>query len=385
MANDPGDDRRWIIEQWQYLYGRLPTAEEVNRNLTRLQGGMTRTAWMTMAERVRGTDSVRRLYQDALGRDPSPQMLAYWTQRLQSGTSTRADLQKWLTSSTEALLREPEEPPDPNQENARDYLNSVLEGYGLSGMGDWAWEQIQQGYTNERILQNLRETDTYKQRFVGMEARKAAGLPAISEAEYIEYERGMRQTMHAAGLPPDFYDQPQDFADFIGKDISVAEMQERINNGYLAASQAPAEVRAQLRELYGIDEGALAAFFLDPDRALPVIQRQYQAASISGAGVRTGYGALSAGEAEGLAALGVSDQEAQQGFASLAESAELFAVLPGEQEGLIDREDQLAAVFGGDAEAGQRIERKAGARRAAGSGAQSFTLGQEGISGLSRR
>lgn len=380
-----GENRAWIITQWEYLYGRQPTAAEVDRNVALLGGGLTRSAWMQRAERVRGEDSVRRLYQQALGRDPSPQMLAYHVERLNSGATTRRKLTEWLAQSTEALLREPDEAPDPSKENARDYLTSVLEQYGLGGMGDWAWEQIQAGHTNERILQDLRQTDTYKQRFVGMEARRAAGLPAISEGEYIAYESSVRQMMRAAGMPAEFYDQPQDFADLISNDVSVAEMQSRINEGYLAASQAPAEVREQLRNLYGVEEGQLAAFFLDPDRALPLIERQWSASRISGAAQRTGYGALNATEAERLAALGVSDQQAQEGFGALAENEELFGALPGDQDGLITREEQQNAIFGSDARAREKIDRKAGARRSAGSGAQAFALGQEGVAGLSRR
>lgn len=379
------DDRRFIIEQWQYLYGRMPTAEEVNRNVVLLQGGLPRSTWISRAEKVRTEDSVRRLYQQVLGRDPSPEMLRHWAAQLRTGGTTRRRLTEWLTGSTEAQLRQPEEGgPTEGQESARDLINGVLESYGLNGLSDWAWQQIQAGHSEIRVLQDLRETDQYKQRFAGMEARRAAGLNAISEAEYISYENNARQLMRAAGLPAEFYDRPEDFADLIGKDVSPAELNARINDGYLAAAQAPAEVRQQLRDLYGLGEGDLAAYFLDPDRALPLIQRQFAASQVSGAGVTTGYGALNVAEAERIASLGVTEDQARQGFGALVENEELFDALPGEQDGLIDRETQLGAVFGDDARARQQLERKAGARRSAASGSQSFQIGERGVSGLSR-
>lgn len=383
MATD-ADNRRWLIAQFDYMFGRAPSVAELDAQVRSLRTH-TRSWWVTRHEKVMTDDAVRRAYKASLGRDPTDAELLWQSNRLKAGGWTRRQMLEELNTSSEGLLREPEEEPDPAQENARDYLTSVLERYGLSGLGDWAWEQIQAGHTNERILQDLRETSQYKQRFVGMEARRAAGLPAISESEYIGYETSVRQLMRAAGMPADFYDAPQDFADFIGQDVSVAEMQSRINEGFLAASQAPAEVRQQLRDLYGVGEAQLTAFFLDPDRALPLIERQWAAAKVSGAAVTTGYGALNQTEAERLASVGVTGEQAAEGFSALAENEELFGALPGEQDGLISRETQQAAVFENNADARGALERKAGARRSAGSGAQAFAVGSAGVSGLGDR
>lgn len=382
------DDRRWIIEQWRYLFNNLPSAEMLEEQVASLQSGkVSRTQWMASFERLGAGNTVRRFYREILGReaDLSDPRVNAWVRALENGTLTRAQLRERLAGSTEALLRQPQETPDLTQEDSLVYLKTVLDGYGLGALGDWAWDQIKQGFSPDRIIQNLRETDAYKQRFKGLEQRRLAGLPAISEAEYIAYESDVRQMMRAAGMPADFYDNPDDFANFIGKDVSVAEMQARISEGYLAASQAPAEVREQLRTLYGVDEGQLAAFFLDPDRALPIIQRQFTAAQVSGAASRTGYGGLNAAEAENLAVLGITEREAEQGFGVLVESRELFGTLPGMAEQEITRETQQAAVFGGDANARSAIERRAAERRSAASGAQSFAIGSGGIAGLSER
>lgn len=376
------DDRRYVIEQWQYLFGRMPTAAEVNHNVGELQKGLPRTQFMAFMEKLGARDAIIRIYQQVLGRMPASHEINGNMEKFAAGTMTRQLLTQRLSGSVEALLREPTPAEDPADKDAHEYLKGVLDSYGLSSLGDWAWQQIQEGYSTDRILQNLRETGEYKQRFKGLTLRREAGFNAISEGEYIAYETAVRQMMRAAGMPADFYDSPDDFANFIGRDVSASEMQARIDQGYLAASQAPPEVRDQLRSLYGITEGQLAAFFLDPDRALPLLQRQLGAAQASGAAVMSGYGALSQGEAENLAALGVDEGQARQGFGALVESRELFGGLPGMGEEAISRDTQQAAVFGGDAQAMEQIKRRASERVSAGSGAQSFTIGQDGVTGL---
>lgn len=379
------EDRAWVITQYEYLFGRKPTIAELDKRVQSLQSGMSRTAFMKVVEKWDAEASVIRLWKEVLGRDPRPDELAFNVNRLTSGSNTRAQIKEYLLGTSEKLLQPPAAPgTDPGKEDALAYVKGILDSYGLGSLGDWAWQQIQAGHTGDRVLQDLRQRDEYKQRFAGMEARQANGFSAISEGEYIAYENSVQQMMRAAGMPVEFYDQPSDFANMIGKNVSASEMQARINDGFLAASQAPADVKDALVSMYGLSQSDLAAFFLDPDRALPLIERQFQAAQIGGAATRTGFGAVSTAEAEGLAALGVNGEQAQQGFGTLADNKELFTEMVGETTGDISREDQLAAVFGDDADAKAALEQRAGARRSAGSGAQAFSIGQGGSSGLSR-
>jgi hypothetical protein len=379
------DDRRFVIEQWQYLYGRLPTASDVDKAVSYLQAGQSRATWLANAEKKDAANTITRLFKTTLGRLPTEAEMVNYVSRFRAGTVTRKTLTQSLAEGVEGQLREaagPAAEPDPGAEDALSYLQSTLDEYGLGSLGNWAWEQIQNGYTPDRVIQNLRQTKEYQVRFAGMEARRAAGLSAISEGEYIAYERDVRAMMRSAGMPESFYDEPSDFANFIGNDVSPAEMQARINDGFLAASQAPAEVREQLQSLYGISGSGLAAYFLDPDRALPLLQRQFSSAQISGAASRTGYGALGVGEAERLAELGVSAAEAQQGFSALEESSELFNALPGETAAEITRAQQQAAIFEGDADARSLLRKRGEERVSQGSGAQSFSVGQGGVAGL---
>lgn len=381
------DDRAWVIQQYQYLFGRAPTAPELDARVASLQSGMTREHFMSIVETWDPEQAVIAAYRDTLGRDPSPEDVKVLADEFRAGRSTRASLRSWLAGTSEGQIRaatpiDPEAEPTREEENARDYITGVLNSYGLGSLGEWAWGQIQNGSSPERVLQDLRETTEYKQRFVGLEQRRAAGLNAISEAEYLRYETDAQQLFRAVGLPASFYDDPADFADFIGKNVSYNELVQRVNNGFAEASRAPTEVRAELQRLYGIDESQLAAYFLDPDRALPLIESSWQAAQNAGAAVQAGYGQITKAQAERLGALGIDERQAAQGFATLADASQLFADLPGVGGPGISTDEQQAAVFANDSKARRKIDKAAGARRSQGSGASAFGVGQDGISAL---
>lgn len=263
-------------------------------------------------------------------------------------------------------------------------LKATLDSYGLGSLADWAWARVQAGDSEIRILQDLRQRPEYKARFPGMAERRSRGLPAISEAEYIGTERSIRQMFTTYGLPSGFYDQPDDFARFIGRDVSLAELQARVIDGYAEAIRGSAEDRAELERIYGITPGMVAAFFIDEKRALPLIQRQFAAARLSGAATRTGFGGLTQTEAERLGALGVTGDEAQRGFGELIEGVELFDLLPGELDasGAVTRSEQLGAVFEGNAAARRKIAQRARRRAASFEGGGSFARSAEGVAGF---
>ena len=275
--------------------------------------------------------------------------------------------------------------------NALAMLESVLADYGFSAaevksLAGWAWGLITGGAGQAEILLQMRQRPEFKAKFPEIEARQKAGLAPIGPGEIVEYRRRARQMFAQFGLPQGFYDQDRDFADFLTKDISLSELQERVEQGYARAVQAPAEVRAELKRFFGIGEGQLAAYYLDENRALPLLMRQHRMAEIGGASKRTGFGALSRSEADELAGRDITGQQAEAGFGALAESRELFNPLVGQEESeeRIGRQTQLGAAFRGDANARRKIERQARRRTAAFESGGGFGASREGISGLGR-
>lgn len=267
----------------------------------------------------------------------------------------------------------------PAQRSARASLAATFSAFGLRSLVDWAWRKYLAGVPMEQIMLDMRDRPEYKTRFPGLEALRKKGR-AISEAAYVEYERSAASMMRAAGLPRGFYDRPDDFGRFIGQEVSLAELQERVTAASSIALSQPPDVRAEFARIYGAEgTGAIAAYFLDAGRALPVLQERYEASLAAGAAVRTGYGQLSRSEAEMVAGLDPGD--AAGTFGALAGATELYSPLDTGEDA-ITRAEQLRAGFAGDVGAQQRIARRGARRKAVFEAGGSYASDREGLTGL---
>ena len=202
-------------------------------------------------------------------------------------------------------------------------------------------------------------------------------------AEVIEYRSTTKDLLRNAGLPPSFYDQPQDFVDLmVTKDLSPRELETRIKGGFQKVNQAPQEVRDVFNSFFGAQgEGALAALFLDPTRAESVLGEMVAQAEVSGAGRQFGFD-INLTRAERLREQGINDYAAaSQGFRQAGE------LRPLEQETIseatdITEEDLVGGAFGLDEQGLQKrkqLERRGQERQAAFGGSGGAAQGQGGF------
>lgn len=257
----------------------------------------------------------------------------------------------------------------PARDDAKDILRRFLKNYKLDSLADQVWNLTQTGVIlnpndPDEIGRAVSDTPEYAARFPGNVARRNAGLPEKSLTEYIQLEQAYSSSMRGAGLPAGFYDNPDDFSKFIAGDVSPAELQGRVDEGYRAVAEANPQVVAQMKELYGVDEGGLAAYFLDPVRAMPVIRRQARAAQIAAEASRQAGLALGVQTAEALAREEITPDEARRGFGQIATESQLAAPLMAGEEALTT-EEQIGATFGTSAAARQRVETRRRRRQAA--------------------
>ena len=250
-----------------------------------------------------------------------------------------------------------------DQQNALDIVNSTLAQYGLSSLSGWAWQEIVNGSSPSQVMLNLYQRPEFKQAFPEIELRAKAGLPAISPGDIVSYRNQAQQAMREAGLPAGFWDSPSDFTNLIASNVSLNELQQRIDLAKQATYAMPQAARDVLARDYGITDGHLAANFLDPNQAEPLLQQHFLSAQIGGTAHLTGYD-TNRQQNEMLAAMGVTQSQAQQGFNQLANSKQLFEPLPGENTTGISQDDQLSAVFAGNADAQREISQRADQRRA---------------------
>jgi hypothetical protein len=247
---------------------------------------------------------------------------------------------------------------------AKEILRNVLSSYGLEALYEYAWSL----YANQTIdisdtesfMYALREQEAYKKRFAANERRKALGFNELKPATYIALEKSYKDTLAANGLPQGFYDSPDDFEKLIGGDVSVAELNNRLKDAYTVVRDASPEVKNKMAEMYGITDGDLLAYVIDPDRARPLMapdyKRQAQAALIAESAQRLSALSFNKDIAEQFVRQGITQAEAEAAFTTVGQMGELRRGGFGEQQ-ITDLQFAQAAL-GTDAEAKRLVEER---------------------------
>ncbi len=258
-------------------------------------------------------------------------------------------------------------------------INALFKNYGLESLAGKIYDYVKNGYSADTISVLLQDTKEYKTRFAGNEARKAAGLPVLSPGEYLATEASYKQIMQSAGLPIGFYDSPTDFSSWIGKNVSPSEIQTRVDLASQATVLSNPAYRKALNKM-GISDNELTAYFLDQNRALPILQKSAATAAVGAEAIKQGL-TFDTAYAEQLALSGISADEARQGYSQIASELDTFRALGsiyGEQYGQREAEQ---ATFEGTASALQKKSRLLSAERgqfAGSTGGARAGLGQAG-------
>jgi hypothetical protein len=203
-----------------------------------------------------------------------------------------------------------------DQRNAYSALVNLFNSYGLGSLAPDILNYVQQGFNSDTISLLLQNTDAYKQRFAGNAIRAQNGYAVLSPADYLATEQAYRQSMRAAGLPSGFYDSPNDFANFIGNDVSASEMNNRVQLASAATLTASPGYTSALQQM-GLSQGDLTAYFLDPEKALPLLQQTATTAAIGSEAINRGL-TFDQGYAKTLAQEGFTQSQAAQGYGQIA-------------------------------------------------------------------
>jgi murein DD-endopeptidase MepM/ murein hydrolase activator NlpD len=271
-----------------------------------------------------------------------------------------------------------------NRQSARVIVQDMLDSYGLGSLTGTVMNVITSAdqVTEQRVMATIRQTNEYKQRFQGMALRQQAGLNAISEFQYLQLENSYQNTMRAAGLPKGFYDSPSDFAQLIGGNVSAEDFSLRVNEGYLRVRDSDPSVLSAMRNMYGVTDGELAAYFLDPEKAETLILQQVATARVGAAAARQGFeNVIERTAAERMVALGVTEEQASQVFGTLAAGRELLTPLDAGETAL-DVADTALGLAGQSPEALQRLRTQQRRRTARFEGGGQLATTAAGVTGL---
>jgi|SRR4051812_2629856 hypothetical protein len=195
-------------------------------------------------------------------------------------------------------------------------LKTLFTSYGLGSLAPKILNYLQNGFGSDTITVLLQQTAEYKKRFAGNEQRTKNGLQVLTPAEYLSTEASYKQLLRQSGLS-DHFDNQGNFSEWIGKDVSPTELQDRVNMAVQATTQAPPTVTQYFNQL-GIGTGDLAAYFLNDQAPTPALQLKLNQAQIGGAALQNKL-QISADDSLKYAQQGVTYQQAQSAYQRIAD------------------------------------------------------------------
>lgn len=199
-------------------------------------------------------------------------------------------------------------------------LRGLFNQFGLGSLAPKIYEYAKQGYGADVISLLLQDTKEYKERFAGNEVRAKKGLAVLSPAEYLSTEQAYRQILQDAGLPKGFYDSPTDFSSWIGGDVSPSEIKGRTDLAVQNATLANPQAKDALKQLYGVDDSYVTAYFLDRTRSMPLLQKQSTAAAFGAEALNRNLADINKDFLEYLATSGMSQSQVREGYGQIADT-----------------------------------------------------------------
>lgn len=283
---------------------------------------------------------------------------------IQSLQNQIANLTNAQNTAAQAAALEKAKAAEQQRQSIITILTDRFAKYGLSSLVGKIKELAIDGATEATITLALQDTAEYQMRFKANQTRLAKGLTVLQPAEYLNLEDGYRQVLRSYGLKQ--FDTDEYVQQFIANDVSATELSNRVVTAVQRVQNADPAILTQLRQYYGIGDNDLVAYVLDPNQQFQKIERQVAAAEIGVAAARQG---LTAGVSvsEQLAAQGVTQAEAQKGYATIADilpTAEKLSQIYGATEETYGQGEAEQEVFNQLASA-QRKREKLSAREIA--------------------
>ena len=291
---------------------------------------------------------------------------------------------------------------------AYDTIQNDFDQWGLSNLVPWAQDQIfNHGATAQTILNELRygkgpQHQEYENAFPGLaEHNNTAGVGSehLAESQYQSIVQSYQGVGNQYGLPQGFLDK-QEIANLIKGNVSPTEFQQRLTDGYVAAQNATPEAKALLQKYYGVGPAQLTAYWLNPQKALPLLQRQIAAADIGGYAQQVGLNGMTQQQAEQLASqarlgatagnqgLAASTTQIENSLLAASKNAELQGSgAPGSNLPGVNLQNLIGsqiAGFGGTSQlqAQESVDRAASARAGVDNKGGGYDETQKGVTGV---
>jgi hypothetical protein len=189
-----------------------------------------------------------------------------------------------------------------------------------------------QGYSGDTItlmMQNPNGKDplalAFQERFPAIKQRVDAGLPTLSPAEYLAYEKQYSEQFKQYGTPT--LASKDNITKFLVQDVSPTEIGSRLDLAVNKLENSDPYTLQAFRTYYPeLTKGDLVTALLDPNQALETLQRKVATATIGGAAAMQNL-ALTEQNAAQIAALSKSQGIISGGFETAAEELPTYQKL----------------------------------------------------------
>lgn len=188
----------------------------------------------------------------------------------------------------------------------------------ISSLASFIESQILNDIPMNEITMNLRDTEPYKQRFAGNEARKLAGLQPLTEEQYLAQEAQYTNLLRANGLSE--LANRNTYAQLISGDVSAVELEQRVVNVYDRIRYADPDLKKELDRMrqFNITDKDVLKAMLTGEEGSRQLERKIALAELNAEA--TSRGLTSTMGAEDLLARGVNRQQASQGFEAVKQA-----------------------------------------------------------------
>jgi len=292
---------------------------------------------------------------------------------------TTEDINKLISDNNAALLKQLQ---DQQNQAKTDALNAqrksafeiTKERFAQAGMAELGQEivNIYNGTGKDRFGKAFDEiptssegfylalinTKSYYDRFGKVnEDRLANGFKALDEKTIVGMEDEYQKTMQAYNAPKGFYDQTTDFQTFLKNNYNVTDVANTMQAYSDFVKSTDPGIRGQLKDLYGIGDEALTAYFADPTKGQPILE------SIAGKNMNTAAALISglskeqAGIGQQYGAGNLTYGQQRQAYSKVQKDLQTTGALAqiyGESYGA---QEAISAEFGGDVAAQMKAAR----------------------------
>jgi hypothetical protein len=209
-----------------------------------------------------------------------------------------------------------------------------------------------QGFDFNAIMDDpvngIRASAEYAKTFPAMKTLNSMGQ-GITEATYLQKEQADLELMKQYGIPNGIFDTKEYLGSLLTNNVNQTDLEKRL----MAVQNAlDPNVSKYAQDTYGLDNGHLMAYLLDPKAATPVLLQKAQAMQIGGAAYQQKFtgglgpnGELSQAQAEALAMANISQGTAQTGFSNIVQEGQLAQALPGDTSGSVTNQQLINAQF----------------------------------------